>query len=119
MNTQRYWIHVGKNYWFEYHCWESHESADAKVWYHSHQKCLVLKMVEEGCGHTFRQRADNGQQALFRVRFNDGVEWDVFEDELDTSKSFFERPDPPKEKSELNNYEPTRNHLDIARTVKR
>lgn len=27
---------IGDEYWFEYHCKESHDSNDAELWYHSH-----------------------------------------------------------------------------------
>ena len=36
-------ITPGTVFFFEYRCWESHESCDAKLWYHSHQKVTVLK----------------------------------------------------------------------------
>jgi hypothetical protein len=31
-------VKLGKTYWFEYHCQDGHDSADAKLWCHSHQK---------------------------------------------------------------------------------
>lgn len=89
---------VGSRQWFEYHCNESHDSGDAQVWYRSHQQCEVLRIAD--CDPVFftgfRERADAGHQLLYRVRFDDGLEWDVFEDELVDSPADFCRPDPPK-----------------------
>ncbi len=92
--------------WFEYHCWESHDSQDAQIWYRSHQQVQIVKFAQ--CDMvdftTFRQRAMEGMQILYRVRFPDGLEWDVFEDELLDNPSQFTRPDPPKKLKEgLNN----------------
>ena len=88
---------IGARYWFEYHCWESHDSGDADVWYHSHQQCTVLSFAD--CNPPaftgFVERGEAGASLLYRVRFDDGLEWDVFEDELMTSRDHFERPDPP------------------------
>jgi hypothetical protein len=86
----------GDRAWFEYHCWESDESADAKVWHHSHQRVKVLKLTERGYGATEGDRCNNGLPALFKVQFEDGFIEDVFEDELLKSKRSFCRPDPPK-----------------------
>jgi hypothetical protein len=89
---------VGKEFWFEYHCFESPASADAEVWYRSHQKVLVLKIETEGGGDTPLERGENGEPRTYRVRFSDGFEYDVFEDELLNSPDDFERPDPPKKR---------------------
>ena len=87
---------TGDKLWFEYHCWESPESSDAEVWYHSHQRVTVLRIVNEPVlFDTFAERADAGCQVVYKARFDDGLEWDVFEDELLDSKNEFERPDPP------------------------
>ena len=44
---------VGAFAWFEYHCWESPESADAPAWYRSHQRVEVLACHEnDGAGLT-------------------------------------------------------------------
>ena len=83
--------------WFEYHCWESPQSGDAEAWYHSHQQVTVLGLSTcEKPLPTFAERAAAGMQLVYRVRFQDGLEWDVFEDELLRSPSDFQRPDPPK-----------------------
>lgn len=88
---------IGKRFWFEYHCWESHESGDAEVWYHSHQQCTVLGFSDcDPCGFsTIEERGDAGACLVYRVRFDDGLEWEAFEDELMSSKDNFCRPDPP------------------------
>ena len=88
---------VGEQAWFEYHCWESPESGDAEVWFHSHQVATVLAEGEHDGweGSTFAERAEAGQPKVYVVLFTDGLEWDVFEDELTTDPSGFVRPDPP------------------------
>jgi hypothetical protein len=87
---------VGKEFWFEYHCFESPKSCDAELWYRTHNKVLVLSIVELGCGETKLERLLEGCPRVYRVVFEDGFEYDVFEDELMESKEKFERPDVPK-----------------------
>ena len=89
---------IGKTFWFEYHCWESPKSGDAEVWYHSHQQVEVLGFAEcePASFITFEERGEAGAQLVYRVRFKDGLEWDVFEDELLDSPEEFSRPDPGK-----------------------
>jgi len=87
---------VGKEFWFEYHCFESPDSCDAELWYRTHNKVLVLSIVEFGCGETKLERLLEGCPRVYRVVFEDGFEYDVFEDELMESKEEFERPDAPK-----------------------
>jgi hypothetical protein len=95
---------IGKRYWFEYHCWESHQSGDAEVWYRSHQQCVVLSFARIGADgdpcffSTIQERGEAGHCLTYRVRFDDGLEWTVFEDELMTTRDHFCRPDPPKGK---------------------
>lgn len=87
----------GDTPWFEYHCWESHESMDAQVWYRSHQKATVLEMTPyDGVGLTREERIECAQPFTYRVRFEDGLEWDVFEDELTKTKDGWNRKEPPK-----------------------
>jgi hypothetical protein len=43
------------------------------------------------------ERGPEGWPVAYRVEFPDGLEWDVFEDELLTGPEHFTRPDPPKE----------------------
>ncbi len=80
---------------FEYHCLESEDSADAELWYRSHQIVTVLSLVEPGGGETQEERAENGEPAVYRVRFSDGFTVDVYEDELSDTKEVWYRPDPP------------------------
>lgn len=71
--------------WFEYHCHEGHDSSDREAWYHSHQQVEVVRPLTD----------DEADMPMFRVRFADGLEWDVFGDELCDSPADFYRPDPP------------------------
>lgn len=80
---------------FEYHCWESSQSSDAELWYRSHQRVTVLRIVEPGVGRTFMERCEAGNPRVFRIRFEDGFEGDAFEDELVRSRKEFCRPSPP------------------------
>ena len=89
----------GDSCWFEYHCYEGHDSCDAKMWYHSHQKVEVLRLVHKGEGETPKKRGYNGDPAVYKVRFSDGFEYDAFEDELTRSQKAFFRPDPPRKQS--------------------
>jgi hypothetical protein len=73
-------------YWFEYHCHEGHDSSDAPAWYRSHERVTILRVVEP---------ANDDHSGVFRARWNDGFEWDVWGDELMDSPADFYRPDPP------------------------
>ncbi len=65
-------IIANKRYFFEYHCWESEQSSDAELWHHTHQEILVLRKLS-------KQESD---LPMYRVKFGDGLEYDVFADEL-------------------------------------
>ena len=71
-------IIIGKKYLFEYHCWESEESSDAELWHHTGQTCIVLSELEpaEIIGDT------DEVIRMFKIRFDDGFEYDVFDDEI-------------------------------------
>ena len=87
----------GERLWFEYHCNESLDSPDAPAWLRSHQQCTVLSLNADcdGIGtYSQDERYECGCQLIYRVRFDDGLEWDVFEDELLDSQAEFQRPDP-------------------------
>ena len=88
---------IGQRFWFEYHCWEDPRSSDAEIWYRSHQQVTVIGEADHDGDktHTFEERCEDGCQCVYRVRFDDGLEWDLFEDELLDSPKQFERPDPP------------------------
>ena len=83
--------------YFEYHCLESHTSGDAQLWYRSHQKITVIRMVDnDGVGiPSLKERLECGQQLIYRVQFTDGYQGDVFEDELLDSQKEYCRPSPP------------------------
>jgi len=89
-------IEVGISRWFEYHCWESHKSADAELWYRSHQKVTVGKVLNPEFGDlSYKERLDNGTPLVYEIVFSDGVKGTAFEDELLRSRKKFSRPDPP------------------------
>ena len=87
--------------WFEYHCYEGHDSADAALWYRSHQQVTILSL-NESCDAwqagvlTRTERDEAACSMIYRVRFDDGHEADVFEDELLDSITEFCRPNPPQ-----------------------
>jgi len=88
----------GDEAYFEYHCTEAHESAHAEWWYRSHQKIIVLGETDHDGwpGSTFRERAEASQPKVYSVRWPDGFEGAVFEDELLTSPSGYSRPEPER-----------------------
>jgi DNA polymerase III sliding clamp (beta) subunit (PCNA family)/GNAT superfamily N-acetyltransferase len=96
---------VGKEFWYEYHCFESSQSCDAEIWYRSHQKVKVLD-VSQWSLNDKELRQENGQPRLYLVEWEDGFKYEVFEDELMESKDEFYRPAPPK-KPILNKKEET------------
>lgn len=83
---------VGKEIWYEYHCFESPFSADAELWYRSHQKVKVLSRGIDDHDE-FPE-----EQKVYDVEFSDGYKGTVFDDELMYSPDEFYRPDPPKKK---------------------
>lgn len=91
----------GQRAWFEYHCWESEQSNDAQAWFRSHEQVEVLShdATDHDClrsdGLSREGRSDEGQPCLYRVRFEDGLTWHVFEDELFDSRADFSLADPP------------------------
>jgi hypothetical protein len=89
---------IGKEFWFEYHCNESHSSCDAELWYHSHKKVKVLERGDDD--HDEHPE----EPKIYKVRFEDGWEYHVFEDELmDTPKEFY-RPDPQQKQYHKNGF---------------
>lgn len=86
---------VGKQMWFEYHCFESEQSCDKHLWKRSHQIVNVLDISEMGGGDTMIDRLENGEPRVYRIEFEDGLVGDAFEDELMLSPDEFVRPDPP------------------------
>ncbi len=86
---------VGKEFWFEYHCFESPTSCDSEIWYRSHQKVKVLKVVHWSYDDK-SERLEDGNPRVYLVEWEDGFQYDVFEDELMQSPNEFYRPDTPK-----------------------
>ena len=86
---------VGKEFWFEYHCFESDESCDAEIWYRSHQKVKVVDVAHWSLDDK-EFRYEDGQFRVYIVEWKDGFRYDIFEDELMESPDEFYRPDPPK-----------------------
>ncbi len=72
--------------WFEYHCYEGEDSADAILWHHTHQQVIVLRKITDSI-----EEAEVGK--MYRAKFSDGFEYDVCDDELVKSPTDFERPD--------------------------
>jgi len=106
MNDEYYqddWL-KGQEAWFEYHCNESHTSADAELWYHSHQRVtIVQEQPSDGRDalhelKTGKERCEAGCPRCYQIRFADGFVADAMEDELLTSPAGFTRPNPPKPK---------------------
>ncbi len=93
----RYDDKVGKTFWFEYHCYESPESCDVEIWYRSHQKVKVIG-VSEWSYDDKEWRQEDGNPRVYLVEWEDGFQYDVFEDELMESPNEFYRPSPPKRK---------------------
>ena len=87
---------VGKYFWFEYHCLESPNSCDAELWYRSHSKIKILGISYMGNGDTAKERGEIGEPRVYRALFEDGFEYDVWEDEVMDSPDDFYRPTPPK-----------------------
>ena len=88
----------GDQVWFEYHCNESHDSAHAELWYHSHQKITILRIAKNDGMTTpsFEERCENGLPICYKIKFSDGYVHTATEDELFDNKRDFNRPDPPK-----------------------
>ena len=81
---------------FEYHCYEGHDSQDAELWYHSHQKVSVGECENpEEAKFSLQERQENGCPLAFKVTFSNGFKSTAMEDELLDSKKEFYRPDPP------------------------
>lgn len=93
------WL-LGEPAWFEYHCYESHDSADAELWYHSHQRVIVVGRADCDAWDTglapYTERQDAGMPRCYEIRFPDGFQYTATEDELFTLPQFFYRPDPPE-----------------------
>ena len=76
---------AGGRRFFEYHCYEGEDSCDAELWHHTHQQIAVLNKL------TDIDELDVGR--MYRVRFADGFEYDVCDDELMRTPKEYYRPD--------------------------
>ena len=94
---------IGKEFWFEYHCFESPLSVDAEIWYHTHQIVNVISISENGGGEDMNDRLRNGEPRVYKIKFKDGFTCDAFEDELLNSQKEYSRPDAPKKLHESRN----------------
>jgi len=70
---------------FEYHCYEGEDSADAELWHRTHQPVTILARLNKGSKYL--------EERMYRVRFADGFEHDVFDDELVATTADYYRPD--------------------------
>ena len=79
---------------FEYHCWESEESADASLWHHTHQQVVVLNELKSDApdGTTILERLEAGVLKSYQIQFDDGYIDTAMEDELLKSPDGFVRP---------------------------
>lgn len=95
---------AGETAAFEYHCYEGHDSSDAELWYRSQQTVQVLGL-SEAADHEllegYLSRSEAGMPLVYRVRFSDGHEADVWEDELLISSAGYSRPAPPPRPQDL------------------
>ena len=69
--------------YFEYHCYEGEDSSDAELWHHTHQQVIVLN----------KNASNDVDVRTYKVRFPEGLEYDVFDDELMKSPAEYYRPD--------------------------
>lgn len=70
---------------FEYHCWEDERSNDAKLWHHTHQTVKVTMRTQHG-------HIDSPTPTMYHIRFADGFEAEVWDDELVGSATDYQRP---------------------------
>jgi hypothetical protein len=83
---------------FEYHCLEAHHSADAELWYRSRSPVTVIGLDPDGeaaVAASLIERAEAGMPLTYIVRFPDGHEAGVFEDELLTHERHFSAAHTP------------------------
>lgn len=100
----------GSTAWFEYHCYQGHDSADAALWYRSQQEVTVLGLSPDSetevADLPVGERLDVGMPMVWRVRFADGREGDVFDDELFVSRAFFRPDGAPPPLDEIEQHDP-------------
>lgn len=90
----------GETAHFEYHCYESMDSQDSDLWLRSHSKVKILGMAdweeEIGKDMTVQERVEEGILKVYQVRFADGHEGEVLEDELYSDPEYWHGDDPPE-----------------------
>ena len=93
-------IPCGTHCLFDYHCRESDNSPDAKLWYHSHCSVVVQRCVNPEylyAAVTMKARLEEcGTPLAYEVLFSDGFTGVAMEDELLLTKADYDRPDQPK-----------------------
>lgn len=92
---------MGQQLFFEYHCFESHSSSDAELWYRSHQSIIIIGFAPNDGWDIVSQeeRNEGGTPIMYKIKFNDRFIGDAFEDELLDSEKEYCRPSPPKRKN--------------------
>lgn len=91
---KEFWA-VGEKAFFEYHCLRCHSSGDAEAWYRDHQPVEIIEVMDSDGkdwyddGATLAERACEAISMLYLVRFSDGHEHEVFEDELLVSPNYY------------------------------
>jgi hypothetical protein len=76
MSIQKPEFKRGQKARFMYKCFESPESCDAELWCHTNQLVIIIRELS----NKEIDRRDIGR--MYRVKFSDGFEYDVFEEEL-------------------------------------
>lgn len=89
----------GEEAYFEYCRLESVESADAHLWVRSRQVVEVVGLTTDPKNRrsslSINDRVLMGRPHIYKVRFQDGLEAEVFEGELLTEPKWT-RPAPPE-----------------------
>ena len=65
----------GDRVFFEYHCWQSEESCDAKLWHHTRQYATMVRVIVP-------PEIDEEVAPMYEIRFDDGLTYDVNSDEV-------------------------------------
>ena len=81
-------IIFGNDYFYEYHCLESHDSSDAELWYRSHNKIKII-------GYSKNQGLMEDEPTTLDIQFEDGYIGSAWEDEILSSEDKYTRPDSP------------------------
>jgi hypothetical protein len=85
---------IGQTLWFEYRFFDSLKSYNPELWFRSHQQVKVVSIEEPGLGKTMADRIENRALRSYKVKFDDGYEHQVSEEELLYSKKdFYTRDD--------------------------